>query len=157
MRSLERPAEKRASFPSQPSLIHLLKAAAAAAAAKSLQPCPNLCIPTRLPRPWDSPGNNTGVGRHCLLHLKSEAITNLVSSHSMLAQTSLTCFTCVCFPVSVNECVCKCISRAGVVKWGTGETNGAESCPCNFTAELQQAPCRGLHLGRILRMGTIQK
>ena len=23
--------------------------------------------PTRLPRPWDSPGENTGVGRHCLL------------------------------------------------------------------------------------------
>ena len=23
--------------------------------------------PTRLPRPWDSPGKNTGVGRHCLL------------------------------------------------------------------------------------------
>ena len=48
MRSLERPAEKRASFPSQPSLIHLLKsaaAAAAAAAAKSLQSCPTLCDP----------------------------------------------------------------------------------------------------------------
>ena len=23
--------------------------------------------PTRLPRPWDSPGKNTGVGRHFLL------------------------------------------------------------------------------------------
>ena len=23
--------------------------------------------PTRLPRPWDSPGKNTGVGCHCLL------------------------------------------------------------------------------------------
>ena len=23
--------------------------------------------PTRLPRPWDSPGKNTGVGYHCLL------------------------------------------------------------------------------------------
>ena len=22
---------------------------------------------TRLPRPWDSPGKNTGVGHHCLL------------------------------------------------------------------------------------------
>lgn len=65
---------------------------------------------------------------------------------------------CVCFPVCVNECVCKCIYRGGVVKWGTGETNGAESCPCNFMAELQQAPRQGLHLGRrILRMGNIQK
>ena len=38
----------------------------AAAAAKSLQSCPTLCDPidskpTRLRRPWDSPGKNTGV------------------------------------------------------------------------------------------------
>ena len=43
-----------------------------AAVAKSLQSCPTLCDPidrqpTRLPRPWDSPGKNTGVGRHFLL------------------------------------------------------------------------------------------
>ena len=40
---------------------------AAAAAAKSLQSCPTLCNPidwqpTRLPRPWDSPGKKPGVG-----------------------------------------------------------------------------------------------
>ena len=42
----------------------------ATAAAKSLQSCPTLCgpiEPTRLPRPWDSPGKNTGVGCHFLL------------------------------------------------------------------------------------------
>ena len=43
-----------------------------AAAAKSLQSCLTLCNPhgqqpTRLPRPWDSPGKNTGVGCHFLL------------------------------------------------------------------------------------------
>ena len=27
--------------------------------------------PTRLPCPWDSPGKNTGVGCHCLLHPSS--------------------------------------------------------------------------------------
>ena len=47
-------------------------AAAAAAAAKSHQSCPTLLRPhrrqpTRLPRPWDSPGKNTGVGCHFLL------------------------------------------------------------------------------------------
>ena len=47
-------------------------AAAAAAAAKSLQSCPTLCDPidgkpTRLPHPWDSPGKNTGAGCHFLL------------------------------------------------------------------------------------------
>ena len=52
----------------------------AAAAAKLLQSCPTLCnpidgSPTRLPRPWDSPGKNTGVGCHFLLQcmkVKSE-------------------------------------------------------------------------------------
>ena len=45
----------------------------AAAAAKSLQSHPTLCDPTdgspptRLPRPWDSPGKNTGMGCHVLL------------------------------------------------------------------------------------------
>ena len=43
---------------------------AAAAAAKLLQSCPTLRPhrrqPTRLPHPWDSPGNNTGVGCHFL-------------------------------------------------------------------------------------------
>ena len=61
----------------------------AAAAAKSLQSCPTLCNPIddsrpslgfspwdRLPRPWDSPGKNTGVGCHFLLQcmqVKSES------------------------------------------------------------------------------------
>ena len=52
-----------------------------AAAAKSLQSCPTLCDPhrwqpTRLPRPWNSPGKNTGVGCHFLLQrmkVKSES------------------------------------------------------------------------------------
>ena len=44
---------------------------AVAAAAESLQSCLPLCNtieqPTRLPRPWDSPVKNTGVGYHFLL------------------------------------------------------------------------------------------
>ena len=52
----------------------------AAAAAKSLQPCPTLCdpidgSPPGSPNPWDSPGKNTGVGCHFLLqcvNVKSE-------------------------------------------------------------------------------------
>ena len=55
-------------------------AAAAAAAAKSLQSCPTLRPqrqqPIRLPHPWDSLGKNTGVGCHFLLQcmkVKSES------------------------------------------------------------------------------------
>ena len=58
---------------------------AAAAAAKSLQSCPTLRLhrrqPTRLPRPWDSPGKNTGVGCHCLLQCKK------VKSESKVAES----------------------------------------------------------------------
>ena len=48
----------------------------ATAAPKSLQSCPTLCDPIRLPCPWDSPCKNTGVGCHFLLQgmkVKSES------------------------------------------------------------------------------------
>ena len=55
-------------------------AAAATAAAKSLQSCPTLCDPIDSSPPgmlsWDSPGKNTGVGCHFLLQcvkVKSES------------------------------------------------------------------------------------
>ena len=59
------------------------KNAAAAAAAKSLQSCLTLCNPidvwqpTRLPRPWDSPGKNTGVGCHFLLQCMKVKVKSL--------------------------------------------------------------------------------
>jgi len=62
---------------------------AAAAAAKSLQSCPILCdpidsSPPGFPRPWDSPGKNTGVGCHFLLQCMK------VKSESEVAQLCLT-------------------------------------------------------------------
>ena len=62
----------------------------AAAATKSLQSCLTLCDPidsrqsTRLPRPWDSPGKNTGVDCHFLLQCMK------VKSESEVAQSCLT-------------------------------------------------------------------
>ena len=57
----------------------------AAAAAKSLQSCPTVRPhrrqPTRLPRPWDSPDKNAGVGCHFLLHCMK------VKSESKVAQS----------------------------------------------------------------------
>ena len=53
--------------------------------AKLLQSCPTLWPhrqqPTRLPRPWDSPGKNTGVGCHFLLQCMK------VESESEVAQS----------------------------------------------------------------------
>ena len=65
------------SYASSNPAFHMMYSAAAA---KPLQSCPTLqphrWQPTRLSRPWDSPGNNTGVGYHFLLqcmHVKSES------------------------------------------------------------------------------------
>ena len=58
------------------------------AAAKSLQSCltvrPHRWQPTRLRRPWDSPGKNTGVGCHFLLQCMK------VKSESEVVQSCLT-------------------------------------------------------------------
>ena len=60
-----------------------------AAAAKSCQSCPTLCepidgSPPGSPRPWDSPGKNTGVGCHFLLQCMK------VKSQSEVTQSCLT-------------------------------------------------------------------
>ena len=72
-------AESLSCAPAALTALLIGYAAAAAAAAKPRQSCPTLCDPrrqpTRLPRPWDSPGKNTGVGCHFLLQcmkVKSE-------------------------------------------------------------------------------------
>ena len=61
---------------------------ALAAAAKSHQSCPTLCDPIDGSppgsHPWDSPGNNTGVGCHFLLQCMK------VKSESEVAQPCLT-------------------------------------------------------------------
>ena len=69
---------------------------AAADAAQSLQSDsvrPHRRQPTRLPRPWDSPGKNTGVGCHFLLQsmkVKSESeVTQSCPTLSDLMDCSL--------------------------------------------------------------------
>ena len=44
--------------------------------------------PTRLPHPWDSPGNNTGVGCHCLLCYDPVDVGNLISGSSAFSKSS---------------------------------------------------------------------
>ena len=63
------------------------------APAKSPQSCPTLCDPhrwqpTRLPRPWDSPGKNTGVGCHfLLLCMKEKSESEVAQSCPTLSDT----------------------------------------------------------------------
>ena len=83
-------------------------------AAKSLQSCPTLQLhrqqPTRLPRPWDSPGKNTGVGCHFLLQyvkVKSE------SEATQLCPTASDPMDCSLPSSSVHG-----ICQARVLEWG---------------------------------------
>ena len=85
-----------------------------AAAAKSLQLCPTVQPhrrqPTRLPRPWDSPGKNTGVGCHFLLQCmkgKSE------SEVSQLCPTLSDPMDCSLPGSSIHG-----IFQARVLEWG---------------------------------------
>ena len=89
--------------------------------------------PTRLPRPWDSPGKNNGVGCHFLLQcmkVKSESeVTQLCPTVSDPMDCSL-----------LSSCV-HGIFQARVLEWGAIAfsklglqfSSGAQSCPtlCN--------------------------
>ena len=84
-----------------------------AAAAKSLQSCPTLRPhrrqPTRLPRPWDSPGKNTGVACHFLLQCRK------VKSEREVAQSCLT----LCNPMDCSPpgSAVHGIFQARVLEW----------------------------------------
>ena len=86
-----------------------------AAAAKSLQSCLTLCdaidgSPPGSPRPWDSPGKNTGVSCHFLLQsmkVKSE------SEVAQLCQTLSSSMDCRPSGPSVHG-----IFQARTLEWG---------------------------------------
>ena len=66
--------------------------------------------PTRLPRPWDSPAKNTGVGCHFLLQCMK------VKSESEVAQLCLTLLdTMDCSPLGSSV---RGIFQARVLEWG---------------------------------------
>ena len=68
------------------SVMAATAATAAVASVVSDSVRPHRQQPTRLPRPWDSPGKNTGVGCHFLLQcmkVKSESEIASVVSNSV--------------------------------------------------------------------------
>ena len=74
---------------------------------------PHRWQPTRPPRPWDSPGKNSGVGRHFLLQRMK------VKSESEVAQSCLTLsdpMDCSLTGSSVHG-----IFQARVLEWGAIE------------------------------------
>src|SRR5574338_595018 len=71
---------------------------------------PHRWQPTRLPRPWDSPGKNTGVGCHFLLQCMK------VKSESEVTQSCPT----LCDPMdwSLQGSSIHGIFQARVLEWG---------------------------------------
>ena len=71
-----------------------------------------------LPRPWDSPGKNTGVGCHFLLQCMK------VKSESEVAQSCLT----LCDPMDCSPPVSYVhrILQARVLEWGTITFSGMD-------------------------------
>ena len=86
--SSSQPRDQTQVYPHCRWILYHLSHQGSPAAAKSLQSCPTVQPHrrqlTRLPRPWDSPGKNAGVGCHFLLQCMK------VKSESEVAQSCLT-------------------------------------------------------------------
>ena len=86
----------------------------AAAAAKSPQSCrtlrPHRGQPTRLPRPWDSPGKNTGVGCYFLLQCRKVKCESEVAQSCQTLRDPMDC--------NVSASSIHVIFQARVLEWG---------------------------------------
>ena len=80
---------------------------------------PHRWQPTRLPRPWDSPGKNTEVGCHFLLQCMK------VKSESEVAQSCLTLSNPM--DCSLPGSSIHWIFQARVLEWGASSVT--QSCP----------------------------
>ena len=107
--------------------------------------------PTRLPRPWDSPGKNTGVGCHFLLQCMK------VKSESEVAQSGLTLsdrMDCSLPGSSVHG-----IFQARVLEWGaipiltlySKIPEGIKCFPCGSAGK--EFACKAGDLGSIPGLG----
>ena len=100
----------RISWKSKLVLIKVIQGCCWVASVVSDSEWPHRRQPTRLPRPWDSPGKNTGVGCHCLLQCMK------VKSESEVAQSCPTLsdpMDCSLPGSSVHG-----IFQARVLEWG---------------------------------------
>ena len=96
---------------------------------------PHRWKPTRLRRPWDSPGKNTGVGCHFLLQCLK------VKREREVAQSCLT----LCNPMdcSLPGSSVHGIFQTRVLEWGAIAFSKALDLPCSYSpVSIQMAPLR---------------
>ena len=114
-----------------------LGTAAAAAAAKSLQSLSDSVRPhrwksTRLPRPWDSPGKNTGVGCHFLLQCMKGKSESEVTQSCLTLQDPMVC--------SLPGSSVHGIFQARVLEWGAIALGTTESIILRLIPVKPQTP-----------------
>ena len=78
---------------------------------------PHRWQPTRLPRPWDSPGKNTGVGCHFLLQCMKLKIESEVAQSCLTLSDPMDC--------SLPGSSIHGIFQARVLEWGAIAFSGA--------------------------------
>ena len=78
--------------------------------------------PTRLPRPWDSPGKNTGVGCHCLLQCMKAKSERKVSQLYLTLSDPMDC--------SLPGSSIHGIFQARVLEWGAIAFSDPPDYPC---------------------------
>ena len=132
---------------------------------------PHRWQPTRLPRPWDSPGKSTGVGCHCLLrqvylHMHNFPLVNIIVlqgrwlfesndggrnhwySRPMLSYTQINTYICGLWVVQgqlfISKLFCPLIST-----WATSLQNSSMESNQNFYhGTLILYPCLAYFLTR---------
>ena len=112
---------------------------------------PNRRQPTRLPRPWDSPGKNSGVGCHFLLQCMK------VKSESEVAQSCLTLSNPMgCSPAgfSVHGIFqARALEWAAIVLYLVNQSYPTPSDPMDCS--LPGSSVRGIFQARVLEWGAI--
>ena len=99
---------------------------------------PHRWQPTRLPRPWDSPGKNTGVGYHFLLCCMK------VKSQSEVTQSCPTLSNLIDY--SLPDSSIHGIFQARVLEWGAIAFSKCLSSPAYFPESQTQTLNPHLHL-----------
>ena len=116
---------------------------------------PHRRLPTRLSRPWDSPGKNTGVGCHFLLQCRK------VKSESEVPQSRLTLSNPM--DCSLPSSSIHVIFQARVLEWGWAITSwkwshSVQSCRTlcdSMDWSLSGSSVHGIFQARVLEWGAI--
>ena len=117
--------------------------------------------PNRLPRPWDSPGKNTGVGCHCLLQCMKMKSESAVAQSCPTLSDPMDCSPPGSFlhpwdfPGESTGVGCHCLLQCMKMR---SESEVAQSCPTlsdPMDLSLPGSSIHGVFQVRVLEWGAI--